>query len=169
MGLLSSTSLSPNRKEVENSEGSYKMSFETDIELDSRSNASVDQLLRNQNTFINEENDEKDSTNEMSTLITDNTDSAIGMDSNAFAANMERTENEIADDKAMKIEVVKEGVSSKEEENDEEEEDLSDVAVEARHEGMLKKMRDRWALLQRLRVERKFDLLGVAVCWEEGE
>jgi hypothetical protein len=52
---------------------------------------------------------------------------------------------------------------------EEEEEDLSDVAVAARHEGMLKKMRDRWALLQRLRMERKHALLGVPFQWVEGE
>ena len=53
--------------------------------------------------------------------------------------------------------------------NEEEEEDLSDLAVAARHEGMLKKMRDRWALLQRLRMERKHALLGVPFQWVEGE
>jgi hypothetical protein len=52
---------------------------------------------------------------------------------------------------------------------EEEEEDLSDLAVAARHEGMLKKMRDRWALLQRLRMERKHALLGVPFQWVEGE
>ena len=53
-------------------------------------------------------------------------------------------------------------------EGEEEEEDLSDRAVEARHEGVLKRMRDRWALLQRMRMERKYALLGVPFNWEEG-
>ena len=53
-------------------------------------------------------------------------------------------------------------------EEEEEEEDLSDRAVEARHEGVLKRMRDRWALLQRMRMERKYALLGVPFNWEEG-
>jgi hypothetical protein len=94
------------------------------------------------------------------------------------------------------------------------EEDLSDEAVEARHEGVLKNMRyltiyhyhhcyyyhnykdyyhyyyhhynhhhhhynhyhhhhhhhhrDRWALLQRLRLEKKYELLGLPFNWEEG-
>jgi hypothetical protein len=48
------------------------------------------------------------------------------------------------------------------------EEDLSDEAVEARHEGVLKNMRDRWALLQRLRLEKKYESLGLPFDWEEG-
>jgi hypothetical protein len=55
-----------------------------------------------------------------------------------------------------------------EEEEEEEEEDLSDEAVEARHEGMLKSMRDRWATLQKLRMERKYALLGIPFNWDEG-
>jgi hypothetical protein len=54
------------------------------------------------------------------------------------------------------------------EEEEEEEEDLSDEAVEARHEGMLKSMRDRWATLQKLRMERKYALLGIPFNWDEG-
>ena len=57
---------------------------------------------------------------------------------------------------------------NEEEEEEEEEEDLSDEAVEARHEGMLKSMRDRWATLQKLRMERKYALLGIPFNWDEG-
>ena len=49
-----------------------------------------------------------------------------------------------------------------------EEEDLSDKAVEARHEGVLKGMRDKWAFLQRMRMERKYALLGLPFIWDEG-
>ena len=83
------------------------------------------------------------------------------------------------------IEGENEGVKDEEEENtedheneheqeqeegdgEEEEEDLSDEAVEARHEGMLKSMRDRWATLQKLRMERKYALLGIPFNWDEG-
>ena len=72
------------------------------------------------------------------------------------------------------IEGENEGVKEEEEdiveeqEEEEEEEDLSDEAVEARHEGMLKSMRDRWATLQKLRMERKYALLGIPFNWDEG-
>ena len=49
-----------------------------------------------------------------------------------------------------------------------EEEDLSDKAVEARHEGVLKGMRDKWAFLQKMRMERKYALLGLPFIWDEG-
>lgn len=58
--------------------------------------------------------------------------------------------------------------AEEQEEEEEEEEDLSDEAVEARHEGMLKSMRDRWATLQKLRMERKYALLGIPFNWDEG-
>ena len=63
---------------------------------------------------------------------------------------------------------VKAENKEEEEEEEEEEEDLSDEAVEARHEGMLKSMRDRWATLQKLRMEKKYALLGIPFNWDEG-
>ena len=64
----------------------------------------------------------------------------------------------------VKIEVEEEV----EEEVEAEEEDLSDKAVEARHEGVLKGMRDKWAFLQKMRMERKYALLGLPFIWDEG-
>ena len=59
-------------------------------------------------------------------------------------------------------------LNEKEVEEEVEEEDLSDKAVEARHEGVLKGMRDKWAFLQRMRMERKYALLGLPFIWDEG-
>ena len=41
--------------------------------------------------------------------------------------------------------------------------DLSDEAFLARHEGVLGKMRERWQLLQKLRLEKKYAALGLTL------
>ena len=55
-----------------------------------------------------------------------------------------------------------------EDEEDEEEEDISDEAVLARHEFVLRGMREKWALMQRLKQETRADSLHGSLSARKG-